>query len=84
VIEKIVEGVIALRERIVKEVNFGGERGCVDDGVGVSFNLLYDKGMGACELVELSPYGAGSMRGSCLAHWIKDWDVLYVKAPSEF
>ena len=51
---------------------------------GFSFDMLWDDTRGTCELVELNPFGADSPCGSCLFHWIRDWDVLYGNTPSEF
>jgi hypothetical protein len=87
VVGRIVEGAKELRRLILEDVDCGGKDGSGDRlmmAQGFSFDVLYDESTGGCELVELNPFGAGSPCGSCLFHWVKDWNVLYGQAPGEF
>jgi hypothetical protein len=46
---------------------------------GFSFDVFYDEDTKTIELVELNVFGARSGCGSCLFHWIQDFDLLYGK-----
>ncbi|KAK4450595.1 hypothetical protein QBC34DRAFT_402918 [Podospora aff. communis PSN243] len=46
---------------------------------GFTFDVFFDRGRQACELIELNTFGVRSACGSCLFHWLRDQDLLYGK-----
>jgi hypothetical protein len=46
---------------------------------GFSFDVMFDGESGNIKLIELNSFGARSGCGSCLCHWLRDWNVLYGK-----
>jgi hypothetical protein len=46
---------------------------------GFTFDVMWDEEEERCQLIELNSFGARSGCGSCLFHWLRDWDVLYGK-----
>ncbi|KAF4342682.1 hypothetical protein FBEOM_3342 [Fusarium beomiforme] len=44
---------------------------------GLSFDVFYDETDESSQLVELNVFDARSGCGSCLFHWINDWEKLY-------
>ncbi|KAG5756271.1 hypothetical protein H9Q72_000963 [Fusarium xylarioides] len=77
VVDQIWEGIQTIHKSILHDLD-------PDDGLdqlllkqGLSFDVFYDETDETLQLVELNVFGARSGCGSCLFHWINDWDQLY-------
>lgn len=76
----IATGVQGLHRVILHEIE---RTGSSLKQTGFVFDMLYAEGKDGVssrnvfQLIELNPFGALSGCGSCLFHWIRDWQILY-------
>ena len=76
----IATGVQSLHRVILHEIE---RTGSPLNQTGFVFDMLYAEEKGnvsarnVFQLIELNPFGALSGCGSCLFHWIRDWEILY-------
>ncbi|KAM5352289.1 hypothetical protein ACJ41O_005012 [Fusarium nematophilum] len=77
VVEKIWHNIQGIHRQIIESLDPAHE---LDDLLlkqGFSFDVFYDEEAEASQLVELNVFGARSGCGSCLFHWIEDFELLY-------
>ncbi|KAF7558561.1 hypothetical protein G7046_g5593 [Stylonectria norvegica] len=67
----------SLHQDILAELNPMDEQDSLLKRQGFSFDVCYNEEEKRAELVELNAFGARSGCGSCLFHWIEDFDLLY-------
>lgn len=81
IMEDIKKGALSYHREILFELDTGngGDMDWLLLKQGFTFDIMFDEGSGKCKLIELNSFGARSGCGSCLFHWLKDWDVLYGK-----
>jgi hypothetical protein len=84
VIERIFRGI----EKVYREIlDVARERNDELDELmmkqGFTFDVLCDGEEEICQLIELNPFGTRSGCGSCLFHWLRDGDTLYMKKRGE-
>ncbi|KAM0557220.1 hypothetical protein ACHAPJ_005484 [Fusarium lateritium] len=77
VVEKIWNGILRIHREILEDLDSNNEMDQLLLKQGFSFDVFYDETDGPLQLVELNVFGARSGCGSCLFHWIKDFDTLY-------
>ncbi|KAI4595685.1 hypothetical protein KJ359_006675 [Pestalotiopsis sp. 9143b] len=65
-----------IRLHIIEELQAGNEMDDLLLKQGFTFDVWFDNSTGGCELVELNVFGVRSACGSCLFHWVKDWEIL--------
>lgn len=65
-----------IRLHIIQELQQGDEMDDLFLQQGFTFDIMFDDWTGKCELIELNVFGIRSACGSCLFHWIKDWEML--------
>ena len=77
--ETIMVGVHGVHRGILDEVRgrAGGEMDKLLLFQGFTFDVMFDEASGTTKLIELNSFGARSGCGSCMFHWLRDWDVLY-------
>ncbi|CZR66002.1 uncharacterized protein PAC_15902 [Phialocephala subalpina] len=85
IMEDIKKAALAYHNEILVGLNIGrdGEMDRLLLEQGFTFDIMFDEGSGECKLIELNSFGARSGCGSCLFHWLADWDVLYGKTKAE-
>ncbi|KAF4944885.1 hypothetical protein FSARC_14555 [Fusarium sarcochroum] len=76
VVGNIWNGILGMHKEILEDLN-SNEMDQLLLKQGFSFDVFYDETDGTLQLVELNVFGARSGCGSCLFHWIKDFDTLY-------
>ncbi|KUJ21581.1 uncharacterized protein LY89DRAFT_681045 [Mollisia scopiformis] len=77
--ERIMNGAQEVHGNILDEVK-GGNGGEMDKLLlqqGFTFDVMFDEESEECKLIELNSFGVRSGCGSCLFHWLRDWDALY-------
>ncbi|KAF4981418.1 hypothetical protein FZEAL_2766 [Fusarium zealandicum] len=77
VVGRIWQGIRDIHRQIMRELDLTEKLDCLLLKQGFSFDVFYDEGKDAFQLVELNVSGARSGCGSCLFHWINDFDLLY-------
>lgn len=79
--QMVMDGIQDAHQRILEEVKsgVGGEMDRLLLRQGFTFDVMFDEESGNVKLIELNSFGARSGCGSCLFHWLRDWDILYGK-----
>lgn len=65
-----------IRLHIIQELQQGDEMDDLLLQQGFTFDIMFDDSTGKCDLIELNVFGIRSACGSCLFHWVKDWEIL--------
>ncbi|KAK4199502.1 hypothetical protein QBC40DRAFT_281794 [Triangularia verruculosa] len=73
----ILSGIAAVHKCILEDLDEEDELDKLLLQQGFSFDVFFDAGTEACELVELNGFGVRSSCGSCLFQWVKDREQLY-------
>ncbi|KAF9767056.1 hypothetical protein IL306_000431 [Fusarium sp. DS 682] len=77
VVDNIWKGIQKIHDDILQDLDTSNELDHLLLKQGLSFDVFYDEADESSQLVELNVFGARSGCGSCLFHWINDWDKLY-------
>lgn len=76
----VATGAQGLHRMIIHEIERTGsplkQTGFVFDLLYAEENMVFST-RNQFQLIELNPFGALSGCGSCLFHWIRDWEILY-------
>lgn len=80
--EKIWRKAVMIHQQILDDLDSSDDMDMLMRTQGFSFDIFYDEDAEAAQLVELNVFGARSGCGSCLFHWVRDFDLLYSSTSS--